>query len=132
MKRFLDYNKHLKQQARDLRKNMTKAEIKLWKEFLVAFSYKCYRQKIIDNFIVDFYCPKLKLVIELDGAKHFTDEGIAYDEERTNILNGYGLFVLRFSNDVVMNNFEYVKQKISNFETQNHPNFETQNHPNPL
>ena len=69
MKRFLDYNKKLKQRAAEMRKNMTPAEKKLWFQFLHNFSntkHRVYRQRIIDHFIVDFYIPDFKLVIELD------------------------------------------------------------------
>uniref|UniRef100_A0A832M428 DUF559 domain-containing protein n=1 Tax=Oscillatoriales cyanobacterium SpSt-402 TaxID=2282168 RepID=A0A832M428_9CYAN len=62
--------------------------------------------------IVDFYCGALKLVIEIDGDSHFTDEGQAYDRERTKILEGYGLKVLRFTNDEVLHSFEGVRQRI--------------------
>jgi very-short-patch-repair endonuclease len=64
---------------------------------------KFWRQKPINNFIVDFYCPKLKLVIEVDGDSHFTDSGLVYDEERTRILEGYCLQIVHFSND-----YEYI------------------------
>jgi very-short-patch-repair endonuclease len=57
---------------------------------------------LIDNFIVDFYCPKLKLVIEVDGDSHFTDLGLVYDEERTLVLEGYGLQIIRLINDAIL------------------------------
>ena len=66
------------------------------------------RQRPIDNFIVDFYCSGLRLVIEIDGESHFTEQGKIYDEERTNILEGYGLQVVRFTNVEVLQNFEEV------------------------
>ena len=73
------------------------------------------RQKPIDNFIVDFYCAKLKLAIEVDGNSHFSSEAQAKDEARTNILQGYGLRVIRFTNDDVSNNFEAVFEKIQGY-----------------
>jgi very-short-patch-repair endonuclease len=76
---------------------------------------KFWRQRPIDNFIVDFYCPKLKLVIEVDGDSHFTDLGLVYDEERTLVLEGYGLRVIRFTNDEVLQNFEGVCEQIMGF-----------------
>ena len=75
------------------------------------------RQKPIDNFIVDFYCPKLKLVIEVDGESHFTEGGIVivYDRHRSQILEGYGLQVVRFRNDEVMECFDGVCERIAGF-----------------
>lgn len=108
----LPYNAALLDHARDLRRNMTVAERKLWYGFLRTFKYRVLRQRPIDNYIVDFYCAELKLVIEIDGDSHFTDEGKLYDEGRTRILEGYGLRVLRFTNDEVMSNFVAVCQAI--------------------
>lgn len=70
------------------------------------------RQCPIDNFIVDFYCAALKLVIEVDGEGHFTEEGQASDRDRTQILEGYGLTVIRFTNEQVLNEFEGVCEQI--------------------
>lgn len=106
------YNPRLMERARDLRRHMTPAESKLWFEYLQGFKYPVLRQKPIDNYIVDFYCAKLRLVIEIDGDSHFTDEGKSYDEERTIILESYGLRVLRFSNTDVQDNLEVVCRNI--------------------
>jgi very-short-patch-repair endonuclease len=63
---------------------------------------KFSRQRAIDNFIVDLYCPKLKLVIKVDWESHFTDYDLVYDEERTRFLDGYSLQLIRFMNhDIV-------------------------------
>jgi very-short-patch-repair endonuclease len=113
-KYFLPYNPKLVDPAKEMRKNPTQAERKLWK-FLRNFSLKMWRQKPIDNFIVDFYCPKLKLVIEVDGDSHFTSEGTVYDAERTKVLEGYGLQVIRFTNHQVLYEFEGVCQMIFGF-----------------
>jgi very-short-patch-repair endonuclease len=94
----LPYNPKLLERAKELRKNMTDSEKKLWHQYLKDFPYKVYRQRPIDNYIVDFYCAKLKLVIEIDGDPHFTDEARKYDRERSSILGGYELEVLRFTN----------------------------------
>jgi very-short-patch-repair endonuclease len=94
----LPYNPELKERARRLRKNMTPAEKKLWHKYLRQFPLPVYRQKPIDNYIVDFYIPKLKLVIEIDGETHIEKKEIKYDSERTKILESYGLKVLRFWN----------------------------------
>jgi len=108
----IPYNPKLKARARELRKNMTPAESKLWYKFLKDFHCTVLRQKPLDNYIADFYCPKLKLVIEIDGAAHCTPENKKYDRIRTQVLEGYGLRELRFSNDDVMNNFEKVCREI--------------------
>jgi len=73
----LPYNTALVARAKELRKNMTLAEKKLWYSYLKNFKFKVLRQRPIDHFIVDFYCPSLKLVIEIDGDTHFTDEGLS-------------------------------------------------------
>jgi len=104
----LPYNPKLVERAKELRKNMTLAEKRLWHNYLRNFKFRVLKQRPIDNFIVDFYCHELKLVIEIDGDSHFTDEGKAYDLERTQVLEGYGLKVLRFTNDQVLNNFNGV------------------------
>ena len=102
---YLPDNKKLVARAKELRKNMTVAERKLWKNYLKTFPDRVYPQRPIDNFIVDFYCPKLKLVIEIDGESHYDENAQYYDQERTHILQSYGLQVIRFSNDDVLYNF---------------------------
>lgn len=109
--RFIPYNKKLKQYSRDLRNNMTMVEKKIW-SFLRQLPVRVNRQKPINNYIADFYCAKAHLIIEIDGESHFTDEGKIYDEERTKILEEYGLKVVRFTNSEVMSNFEGVCDNI--------------------
>ena len=103
----MDYkhNKRLTSTARALRKNMTKEERKLWFEFLRLYDVKFYRQRVIANYVVDFYCSKAKLVIELDGSQHYEPEAQARDAERTAALERYGLTVLRIPNSEVNKNF---------------------------
>ena len=108
------YNKKLIPRAKELRKEMTPQERHLWYDFLRDYPVKIYKQKVIDNFIVDFYCHQAKLIIELDGSQHYTEEGLKYDEERTNILSRYNLEVIRFSNYEVDNSFEAVFKIIDN------------------
>jgi very-short-patch-repair endonuclease len=91
---------------------MTSAEKKLWYDYLRTFQFRVLRQRPIAFFIVDFYCAALKLVIEVDGDSHFTEAGIAYDTERTAILEGYGLKVIRFTNDRVLHDFEAVCDRL--------------------
>ena len=94
--------------AKILRRNMTPQERHLWYDFLRYYPVKIYKQRIIDCFIADFYCHSARLVIEIDGSQHHTNQGNARDEERTEILERYGICVLRFSNKNVDNNFEDV------------------------
>lgn len=113
MRRFLPYKPVLGERASKLRRNMTQPEQKLWRGFLQDHQPRFRRQRMIKTFIVDFYCPAAKLVIEVDGESHFTEEGIAKDTERTAVLEGLGLYVLRFTNTEVMTSFEGVCQRIS-------------------
>ena len=101
-------NFKLRDTSRLLRKNLTKQEKRLWYDYMALHKVRWYKQRIIDNFIVDFYCSKAKLVVELDGSQHFTEQGEAYDKERTAILESYGIKVIRFSNYDVDTNFEGV------------------------
>lgn len=106
---FLPYDPKLTTLARANRKNPTAAEQKIWFEILRCrqfAAYKFLRQKPIDRFIVDFYCSSLRRVIEIDGDSHAQDP--AYDIERTNILQGYGLTVTRYTNHDVMHNISGV------------------------
>ena len=105
-------NPELLNVARILRRNMTPQENHLWYDFLKTYPVKIYKQRIVDDFIVDFYCHQALLVIEIDGSQHYTTSGKAYDEERTRILQKYGLQVLRFSNREVDKNFNRVCDKI--------------------
>ncbi|PHV63492.1 endonuclease domain-containing protein [Cyanobacterium aponinum] len=109
---YLPYNKQLIPRAKELRQNMTMPEKKLWSEYLRHNSFKFMKQRPINNFIVDFYCAKAKLIIEIDGDTHFTNDGIAYDLTRTAILESYGLKVIRFTNHDVIHSFEGVCQAI--------------------
>ncbi|MFN8674253.1 MAG: endonuclease domain-containing protein [Candidatus Sericytochromatia bacterium] len=118
---FLEYNKKLKQASRNLRTNMTEAEKKLWtkirKKQINGFLF--LRQKIIGNYIADFYCHELKVVIEVDGSQHYTEEGMGKDKIREDYMKGLGIRTLRFSNSEVLNNIEGVVDKILFFNGQN-------------
>ena len=102
------YNKINIPLAKNLRKNATPEENHLWYDFLSKYEIRFQRQKAIDNFIVDFFCHKAKLVIEIDGSQHYTDEGIKNDEFRTEILHDYNLIVIRFTNNQINRNFSGV------------------------
>ena len=102
---FLPYDPKLTALARANRKNPTPAEKKIWFEVLrqrQLSAFKFLRQKPIDRFIVDLYCSSLRWVIEVDGDSHSEDP--VYDFERTDILQGYGLTVIRYFNNEVMRN----------------------------
>ena len=97
--------KHLQSNARKLRKEMTKQERHLWYDILRTFEIQCYRQKVIENYIVDFYCTQAKLIVELDGGQHFVDEGQRADQKRDARLTGLGYEIIRFTNNDVDQNF---------------------------
>ena len=98
--------------ARILRHNLTRQEKHLWYDFLRDYPVKIYKQRIIDNFIADFYCHSARLIIELDGSQHYTNQGKANDKARTEILERYGIRVLRFSNKDIDEKFDGVCQMI--------------------
>ena len=98
--------------ARQLRKEMTPHERKLWYLFLRKYPVKIYKQRIIGRFIVDFYCASAKLVIEVDGTQLYEPQGMAYDADRSMFLSALGLEVLRFSNRDIDRNFRSVCEQI--------------------
>lgn len=112
----LHNNKHLKQFRKDLRNNGTAAEATLWKSLQKRQldGYKFRRQHSVVPFILDFYCPKAKLAIELDGAHHFTEEGQAKDLQRDAYLADQGIKVLHFENKLIFNNHFQVLESIRN------------------
>ena len=89
---------------------MTEAEILLWSILKdKGFGgYKFRRQHSVGNYILDFYCPKKRLAIELDGSQHFTDDGLEYDEARNDFLVSVGIKVVRYSNREVFDNLNGV------------------------
>lgn len=105
-------NNQMLDRARELRREMTPQERKLWYCFLRKYPVKIYKQRIIDSFIADFYCASARLVIEIDGSQHNTEEGQAYDAERTKCLEKYGLKVIRFSNREIDREFQDVCAEI--------------------
>jgi very-short-patch-repair endonuclease len=101
---FYDYNQDLIPRAKDNRHEMTPAERRMWFGILKNLPYRFLRQRVIGNYIVDFYCASRHLVIEVDGDTHFNTEAQAYDQERTNYLEGLGNRVVRFTNSEVVEN----------------------------
>jgi very-short-patch-repair endonuclease len=112
---MLPYARNLKPLARNLRANQTDAEQALWQKLRrkQINGAQFYRQKPLGQFIVDFYCPAARLVVEVDGGGHFTDEGAASDRERDAHLAGLELVVLRFSNLEVLANMNAVLEEIA-------------------
>ena len=108
----LEYNKSNIALAKNLRQNATPQENHLWYDFLSKYEIRFQRQKAIDNFIADFYCHAAKLIIEIDGSQHYTKEGREKDEFRTEILEGYDLKVIRFTNRQINTNFRGVCEHI--------------------
>ena len=107
-----EYDKSLTPRAQELRKSATKQENRLWYDFLRCYPVHFYRQRIIGEYIADFYCPSAKLVIELDGSHHLELAQAEYDLERTKYLNARGLLVLRFRNEEVDDHLGTVCQTI--------------------
>ncbi|MBQ2941542.1 MAG: endonuclease domain-containing protein [Clostridia bacterium] len=100
--------------ARTLRKNMTKEERHLWYDFLKSYPIRFLRQKVIDNYIVDFYCHSARIIIELDGSGHYEEKELLRDKIRTERIEKRNLTVVRIPNNEVSRNFEGVCQYIDN------------------
>jgi very-short-patch-repair endonuclease len=106
------YNKNNVSLARQLRRNMTPWERKLWYAYLSRYPVRFQRQKPLGNYIADFYCAKAGLVIELDGGGHYAMQQKAADTQRTAYLENMGLQVLRFCNLDIDHNFRGVCEHI--------------------
>ena len=102
------HNARLVPLAKKLRKDMTREERHLWNDFLRSYPVRFSRQKVLGNYIADFYSAQARLIIELDGSQHYQDDQRAKDEVRTAFLEGYGLRVLRIPNIEVTRNFDGV------------------------
>ena len=107
-----EYNKSNIPLAKALRKNMTPWERKLWYDFLRTYPVRFQRQKAIGNYIADFYCAKARLVVELDGGGHYTEEQAEKDADRTKELESMNLTVLRICNLDIDRNFRGVCEHI--------------------
>ncbi len=107
-----EYNRANILLAKELRKNMTPWERKLWYEFLRTYPIRFQRQKAIGNYIADFYCAKAKLIIELDGGEHYTDSQEKRDKLRTDELEAMDLTVIRICNLEIDRNFQGVCEYI--------------------
>jgi very-short-patch-repair endonuclease len=109
------FNKpQLKSHRKELRKNQTPAETKMWqilrnRQFL---GLKFFRQYSVENFILDFYCPEIHLGIELDGGQHNETDMIQRDNNRTRIIEKYNIKIIRFWNNDIFKNFDGVRQRL--------------------
>lgn len=104
---------YLKKFRKDLRNNSTSAEATLWRYLKgKQLGKKFRRQHSVGNYILDFYCASDRIAVELDGAQHFSDEGISYDEERTKYLNRFNIKVIRFENAKVFEDIQAVLSEI--------------------
>ncbi len=108
------YNAKIVPNSKTLRKNMTVEERKLWYDFLKKLPLTVNRQKVIRNYIVDFFCASKKIVIEIDGSQHYEDEGRKKDTIRNNELSRLGYSVLRYTNRDISQNFDDVCNDILN------------------
>lgn len=111
---MLRYNENLKHTARRLRQRMTESEKALWARLRgkQLLGVQFYRQKPIGGYVVDFYAPRAKLVVEIDGSQHFRAEGLENDKERDRCLAGLGLDVVRFNSREVLTNTDGVVEVI--------------------
>ncbi|MBN2096563.1 endonuclease domain-containing protein [Candidatus Peregrinibacteria bacterium] len=110
---YILYDTELTKLAKENRKNPTRAEARMWYEVLQGekTGYKFLRQKPMLNFILDFYCSKLLLAIEVDGGSHAEQE--EYDQKRTKLLNSHDIKVIRYWNDEVMDNIGGVWESVA-------------------
>ena len=106
------HNHNLVPFARELRKNMTKEERHLWYDFLRSYPVRFVKQKVLGQYIADFYCAQAKIIVELDGSQHYDPQEMKKDEERTAYLEHYGLLVVRNPNNEVIRNFSGVCEYI--------------------
>ena len=106
------HNPALTANAKCLRKNMTKEERHLWYDFLRNYPVHFLRQKVIDNYIVDFYCHDARLIIELDGSQHSDPAEQRKDLARTEIIESRNLKVIRIPNNAIKENFRGVCEYI--------------------
>lgn len=111
---MLKYNPQLRTRARSLRTNLTDAEQRLWSRLRgkQILGVQFYRQKPIGNYIVDFYAPAVRLVVELDGSQHFDAAQVRYDRRHSEYLEQHGLRVLRFDDRQVLLELEVVAREI--------------------
>ena len=106
------HNPKLTVNAKMLRKNMTKEERHLWYDFLRSYPIRFLRQKVIDNYIADFYCHEARIIIELDGSQHYEEKGLLKDKIRAEKIQSRNLTVIRIPNNEISRNFNGVCEYI--------------------
>jgi very-short-patch-repair endonuclease len=109
---FHDYNKELIERAKSNRHEMTPAEKRMWFDILKNLPYRFLRQRVIGNYIPDFYCASCNLIIEVDGDSHFNDEAARYDKERSAYFESLGISTIRFTNDEILENPDGVYEEL--------------------
>ena len=107
-------NSHMVTLSQNLRRNMTKEERHLWYDFLKGLPIQVKRQVVLGRYIVDFFCPKRSLIIELDGSQHYEQRGLEHDLERDDYLVSLGMVLLRYTNRDINTRFDSVCQDIWN------------------
>ena len=112
------HNPSLTANAKTLRRNMTKEERHLWYDFLRNYRVRFLRQKVIDSYVVDFYCHDARLILELDGSQHYDPQEQKKDYERTRVLESRGLKVIRIPNNEINQNFKGVCEYIDHIVNQ--------------
>lgn len=114
--RFLYNNKTLKDRRKELRNNLTETEAMLWNQLKHSKlgGFKFVRQYSIGPYILDFYCPKLRIAIELDGKQHRGKDAVLYDKDRKDYLENINIKTIRFWNDELVKNIENVLNRIKN------------------
>jgi very-short-patch-repair endonuclease len=120
--RFFNKKETLEKRRR-LRKDQTHAESLLWRRLRGKglAGYKFYRQYGVSPYIADFYCPKCKLVVELDGGQHYSSEGLEYDKVRSEFMQNVGIKTLRFTNSEVIEDLEKILNVIAQELEKNSP-----------
>jgi len=116
-RKIIPYNPKLKEFAKQLRNNSTKAEIILWQKLKrdQMYGYDFHRQKPIDNYILDFFCYELMLGIEVDGYSHEFLEVYQKDQQKEKVMNSFGIHILRFSDHQVLKDTENVIKAIEEY-----------------
>ena len=111
---FMIFSKpELTERRQELRNSATEIEQLLWEQLRnEKLGVKFRRQHSIGNYIADFYCPSKKLVIEIDGCQHYTDEGLGYDKVRDEFIGSLGINIIRFSNREILEDMAGVLEKI--------------------
>jgi very-short-patch-repair endonuclease len=110
---IIPYKSRLKEKARELRKNPTLGEKRLWRKIRgKQLGYEFHRQVPVDRFIIDFYCHELLLAIEVDGVSHDSEAAKAKDADRQAIIEEHGVSFLRFLDEDVLNNLDGVVEEI--------------------